>query len=169
MLDFMEPMKKILGDKKIFIASWVFSMHFKGNFGLLIVFFMCAMYKELSGVTQLSCAYHGKDFIQAETVNQFCMNDNLYIVLETENYTRRAPTTKEALHFLKFHHNGIAAPGIMDRNEKHTTVKHIAYYKWIPLLMLLQVKSFGQFFPTFIFKGFFILFAILCVDRSRGR
>ena len=147
----MEPMKKILWDTKICIASWVFSMHFKGNCADHLTRFMSAMQRELSGVSHISCAFHGKDILDAESVNQFCINDGLYIVLETKNYTRRPPTTEEHLYFSKFHHNGIAAPGIMNRNAEHTTVKQISYYRWIPLLLLLQVKKSCQLFFLLLF------------------
>ena len=115
------------------------------NVGLLLIFFLCTMYGNLTGVDMISCTTISQDRFPRNFVDQYCLNEGANIVIPKSTYYRRPPTEEEVEYLKRMNHNGIAAPGIMSHYTANTRIKSIVYYRWIPLFFLLQVEAYAQF------------------------
>jgi len=146
MLAFFESMLKLLKFQKIETDNFVFRLHYKFTFPVLVLFSLMLTSTQYFG-NPIDCTTTGVD---KSIVSTYCWTHGTYTVQNLEGVTIRAPTKAEKTQMTAWHHLGHAHPGIQTSDPSRNRRQYYRFYQWVAFVLFLQGVCF--YGPRFIWK-----------------
>jgi len=142
-------MLKLLKFQKIETDNFVFRLHYKVTFPVLVLFSLMLTSTQYFG-NPIDCTTSGVD---KSIVSTYCWTHGTYTVQNLQGVTNRPPTQAEKEQMTARHHFGFAHPGIQTSDPNRNRRQYYTFYQWVAFVLFLQGVCF--YGPRLIWKRMF--------------
>lgn len=133
MYSILTPLKTYFSLGHISITDWVFKLHYKLTFVLLLAFSVIVITKQFFG-ERISCNPSAKDEVPKDVLNNYCWIHSTFTLPKAYD----KPVGWE-----------VAYPGVDKATDADETTYH-AYYQWVCFFLTLQAIMF--YTPAFLWE-----------------